>query len=258
MAVLTNSICSKNSAIDIQANGGTINIATDASASSFLFGTNATGQSFVVQSGDAGAGLIATGGGVFLNNLGNGGAAMSCSASSSADQLVLQSGSAQSGPRLLMYDDFIASSIARIDTQNSNPFLVSIGTNQTGSKVNIIGDATGVTSINNGISTAPVNSSVATAAFVTSLTAGTSVRNTTGYNLLVNICVNITAATGATITLGVGAATGPTANTVITSFTTAAVLITTFSAIVPNNYYLVVNTTGTITVGSISAQSCPL
>lgn len=112
--------------------------------------------------------------------------------------------------------------------------------------------------IGSGISTAPVNSSVATSAFVTSLTAGTSVKNTAGYNLLCNICINITAATGATITLGVGDSTGPTANTVISTFTTAAVLVQNFSALVPNNYYLVVNTTGTITVASISVQSCPM
>ncbi len=117
---------------------------------------------------------------------------------------------------------------------------------------------TNIVTITGGIGSAPVNSSVATSAFVTSLTAGTSVKNNNAYNLLCNICVNITAATAATITLGVGSATGPTANTVVSTFTTAAVMVTNFSAIVPANYYLVVNTTGTITVGSISVQSCPM
>ncbi|CAB4121083.1 hypothetical protein UFOVP9_1, partial [uncultured Caudovirales phage] len=62
----------------------------------------------------------------------------------------------------------------------------------------------------------------------------------------------------ATITLGVGSTSTPTVDTVVSSFTTAAVLVTNFSAIVPNNYYLLVNTTGTITIGGITTQSCPM
>jgi hypothetical protein len=53
----------------------------------------------------------------------------------------------------------------------------------------------------------------------------------------------------------VGSATGPTTNTVIPSFTVAAATFFTFSAYVPAGYYLVYNTTGTITVTSATVQA---
>ena len=117
---------------------------------------------------------------------------------------------------------------------------------------------TNALTVSGGISTAPVNSSVATAAFVTTLTAGTSVQNTTGYDLMCNIVLVVASSTNATITLGVGAATGPTANTVYPTFTAVSSTMLSFSAIVPNNYYMVYNTTGTISVSSVTVQSCAL
>lgn len=105
------------------------------------------------------------------------------------------------------------------------------------------------------ITTTPVASSVATVAFGSSLTAGTAVQNTTGYNLLVNVSIVVTAATGATITMGVGPTNTPTKNTVISSFSVAETV--SFCALVPNSYYLLVDTTGTIVVSSITTQSCP-
>ena len=106
--------------------------------------------------------------------------------------------------------------------------------------------------------TSPTDSNSATSSFGTSMTAGTSVQNTTGYNLLVNICVDVSVATTATLVLGVGPSSSPTTNTVIPSFTVGSVTKFTFSAIVPNNYFVLVDTTGTITVGSITTQVCPL
>ena len=108
-----------------------------------------------------------------------------------------------------------------------------------------------------GIVTSPVSSSVATAAFITSMTAGTSYQNTTGYDLTCNIVVYVTAATSATLTLGVGSSTGPTANTVYTTFTVAAFAPLPIYAYVPSGYYVVVNSTGSPTISSITVQSCP-
>ena len=90
------------------------------------------------------------------------------------------------------------------------------------------------------------------------MTAGTSVQNTTGYDLMCNIVLVVASSTNATITLGVGAATGPTANTVYPTFTAVSSTMLSFSAIVPNNYYMVYNTTGTISVSSVTVQSCAL
>lgn len=144
----------------------------------------------------------------------------------------------------------------KVSNINADPLQVSIGNIQSGSTLELLSYAP--ITMNTGIATSPVASSVATSAFGASLTAGTALHNTTGYNLLVNISVSITAATTATIVLGVGSTSTPTTNTVVDSFTTAAVLKQNFCAMVPNNYYLLVNTTGTITIGSITIQSCPL
>lgn len=91
-----------------------------------------------------------------------------------------------------------------------------------------------------------------------SLVVGTGRQNTAKYALHVNVSIVVTAATGATITLGVGSTSTPTVNTVVTTFSTAAATYFTFSAIVPSRYYMLVNTTGTITVGSITTQACGL
>lgn len=112
--------------------------------------------------------------------------------------------------------------------------------------------------INGGVVTKPVSSNTSTTAFGTSLTAGTSIQNTLGYDILVNIAVAVTSSTTATIVMGIGSTSTPTTNTVIPSFTVATFTNFSFSAIVPNSYYLLVNTTGTITIGSITTQVCPL
>ena len=104
------------------------------------------------------------------------------------------------------------------------------------------------------ISTIPPNSSTVTGNFISSMTAGTSYQNTTGYDVLINISVVVTAATGATLTLGVGATTGPSQNAVVTTFSAAAATYFSFSAYVPNNYYVEYNSTGTITIGSATVQ----
>jgi hypothetical protein len=153
-------------------------------------------------------------------------------------------------------------------TVNSGTSSIAIGTdsvqksisigNATGNTSLVFNAGTGLSKFNTGVATAPVNSSVATAAFVASLTAGTSVQNTTGYDLLCNITLIVSSSTTATITLGVGSATGPTTNTVVPSFTVAAATIINMNAWVPNNYFLVYNTTGTIVVASATVQSCPL
>ncbi len=56
--------------------------------------------------------------------------------------------------------------------------------------------------------------------------------------------------------MGVGSTNTPTTDTVVSSFSVAETLG--FSAIVPHNYYLLVDTTGTIVVGSISTQACAM
>ena len=102
---------------------------------------------------------------------------------------------------------------------------------------------------------APASSATATTAWGTSLTDGTSVQNTSGYDLLINVTYTITAAITATILMGVGPATGPTQQTVVPSFTVAASTTFSFSAYVPNNYYFVTSTTGSPTESSITTMA---
>lgn len=151
----------------------------------------------------------------------------------------------------------IASGTGAINIGTSIAKTITIG-NATGATALVFNAGSGLSSFNTGVATAPVSSSTATAAFVSSLTAGTSVHNTTGYDLLCNIALIVSSSTTATITLGVGSATGPTTNTVVPSFTTASSIIIPIVAWVPNNYFLVYNTTGTIVVASATVQSCPL
>lgn len=96
-----------------------------------------------------------------------------------------------------------------------------------------------------GFSSTPVASSVATTAFGSSLTLGTAKQNTTGYDILVNIVLSVTVATTATIILGVGPTSTPATNTAVSTFSITGDF--TLCAIVPNNYYLLVDKTGTLT-----------
>jgi hypothetical protein len=100
------------------------------------------------------------------------------------------------------------------------------------------------------IKSAPPSSSSATTSFGTSLTAGTAAQNTNGYDILVNIVVVVASATGATIKLGVSSSSTPTTSTAVPSFSSAGTF--SLSAYVPTSYYLLVATTGTISVTSIT------
>lgn len=119
-----------------------------------------------------------------------------------------------------------------------------------------INASTGALSQAAGIITAPTDSHTSSVAFGSSLTAGTAKQNTLGYDILVNVSVAFSLATAATVVLGVGPTSTPTTDAVTASISAGTVV--SFSAIIPNNYYILVNTTGTITVGSITTQVCPL
>jgi hypothetical protein len=81
---------------------------------------------------------------------------------------------------------------------------------------------------------------------------GTALQNTTGYDVLLNIVVQVSAATTATLTLGVGTTNAPTLETAVPSFTVAAATFFTIFAYVPNNYYVKVGQTGTPTVTNVT------
>jgi hypothetical protein len=105
------------------------------------------------------------------------------------------------------------------------------------------------------LDTQPVTSATATSAWATSLTAGTAKQNTSGYGMIVNVAVTVSSATSATIIAGVGTTSTPTTQTIVPTFTVATSTVYTFSTYVPNNSYLLVNSTGTITISSITTSA---
>ncbi len=146
----------------------------------------------------------------------------------SANALTIKANETLSAPRTL-----------NIITTNSNRNLTFTGDAILNQDVSTAGTPQFVS-----LKTAPVASSVATAAFGTSLTLGMPIQNTTGYNLLVNIVISVTVATGATLIMGVGSSATPTTNTAISTFSITGDF--TLVAYVPNNYYLLVDKTGTL------------
>ncbi len=105
------------------------------------------------------------------------------------------------------------------------------------------------------VSRVPASSDAASTAFG-SIVVGTALQNTAPYPILVTISIAATVATGATIVSGVGITSTPTTNAITAAFSVATV--TTFSQVVPSGFYLLVNTTGTITVGSTTTQVCQI
>lgn len=103
-------------------------------------------------------------------------------------------------------------------------------------------DATGTVQLQSqSLITSPANSASA------SLVVGTNFQNTTGSDILLTIYLSITAATTASIQLGVGSATNPTQQTIVSSLTVAATNIVTIPIYIPNNYFALLSTSGTIT-----------
>ncbi|HEY5236085.1 MAG TPA: hypothetical protein VIJ14_07905 [Rhabdochlamydiaceae bacterium] len=147
-------------------------------------------------------------------------------------------------------------------TGGSNTVLINcdstvdfINAGTTNKKFLVSGVSEGPTIAYIGAVTSPISSSLATAAFVTSLTSGVSAHNTTGYNLLVNISVSVTLVTApGVLELGVGPTSTPTVNAV--TATLGSTGIYSITALVPSNYWLLVSNTGTLTIASITVQSC--
>jgi trimeric autotransporter adhesin len=168
----------------------------------------------------------------------------------SADTNVMRIGTQGSG-NLQQNKCFIAG-IAGTTVSNQVVATVNSSTGQ-------LGQAAGTLSFPGSLATSPVGSYVTTNAFGNVLTVGTSTQNTLGYDIILNVGIDVMSSTTATIVVGVGPTSTPTTNTIVPSFTTATEIYTiSFSVVVPNNYYVLVNTTGTIVVNAINAQACPI
>ncbi len=104
--------------------------------------------------------------------------------------------------------------------------------------------------------TQPPTSNTVTNGFGNSLTAGTATQNTLGYDILVNVGVGISTATSAVVSVGIGPTSSPVTNPITPTFTTVNPQSIVFSEVIPSNYYILVETSGIITVTGIGVQGC--
>lgn len=147
---------------------------------------------------------------------------------------------------VLTFDSSLAMSF-----NGSTAVSMSSGTSLT------LSPGTGPLVVNAAISSSPTDSHTATTAFG-ALAVGTPLQNVLGYDILVSGTVNVTAATAGSVKLGVGASATPTTDPITGSITTAALAVIAFSAVVPNNYYLSLQSAGTITLASPVIVATPL
>lgn len=106
-------------------------------------------------------------------------------------------------------------------------------------------------------STLHVNGTIITAppaSGATTVALGTAYQNTLGYDVLIVVYINVTLSAGGSIISGVGSTNTPTQQTVFSGITGTPSV----SAIVPNNYYLKISTSGTITAAIVGQQETPL
>lgn len=107
-----------------------------------------------------------------------------------------------------------------------------------------VGVAASGTPTSGTIRTAPPSSHTALGAFASSLTLGTAVQNTTGYDILVTIIISVTAAVSANFAVGVGSTSTPTKDNILPSAISVAETFS-VSILVPYNYYLLLDKNGT-------------
>jgi hypothetical protein len=109
------------------------------------------------------------------------------------------------------------------------------------------------TTPNLGVASATSLSTAPAASQTPGLTVGAAWQNTYGYDVVLTVYVAVSAATSASILLGVGTTNTPTQQTIVSGLTLAALGIISVPIYVPTNYYALLSTSGTITQ-TISGQ----
>lgn len=107
------------------------------------------------------------------------------------------------------------------------------------------------------LSSSPPDSHTATVAFG-ALAVGTPLLNSLGYDVLVSGTITITSATAGSLKLGVDSAAAPTTDPITGSITTATAIIISFSAHLPDGYYLSLQSAGTIALSAPTIVVTPI
>lgn len=142
--------------------------------------------------------------------------------------------------------DDITFSDAQLALVNTTDGLISL-------QVSIVGDNISLISPQFGIITPTAISSSPSASQDSSLVLGTAYQNTLGYDVMITVYLDVTAALIASVLLGVGPTSSPTQQTIISGITLSALSIVPISIYLPSGYYAKLSTSGTITA-SISGQ----
>lgn len=146
-----------------------------------------------------------------------------------------------SSPSVTIYNSYFAPSSGTVTGTVNLIDCVGVGL----SSLTISGGA----SFQSVISTSPQSSDALTTAFG-ALAVGAALQNTTGGNLLVNVAIDFSSATSATILAGVDIQSSPTQDQISNSLTGLGTF--NFSITVPSGFYLLVTTSGTITTGTVT------
>lgn len=90
------------------------------------------------------------------------------------------------------------------------------------------------------------------------LSIGAAFQNLLGYDVVLTVYLAIASATTGNILLGVGPTTTPTQQTIVSGLTLAALNVIPVTIYLPNNYYALLSTSGTITVTISGQQAMPV
>ena len=90
------------------------------------------------------------------------------------------------------------------------------------------------------------------------LSLGTAYQNPYGYDVVMTIYIQVSSSAGGNIKSGVGPTSTPTVQTVVSALNSATVLIIPVTVYLPNNYYALIETTGTIAAVISGRQVTPV
>lgn len=136
----------------------------------------------------------------------------------------------------------------------------SIGSITQGTGI-LVNNTPGGITISTDASATPTFASIKTAppaSQSSSLALGTAYQNTFGYDIVLTVYLAVTSSVTASVLSGVGPTTTPTQQTIISGASIGAFSIIPVTLYVPNNYYALLSTSGTITVAISGQQAMPV
>ena len=107
------------------------------------------------------------------------------------------------------------------------------------------------------IITSPPTSATATST-LGGVTISNPIQNTLGYDILLSGTIAIAVAAGGNLVMGVDTSATPSTGPLTTALTLGGLTYLSYSAVIPKNYYFLLDVSGSITVSSITSVATPL